>query len=159
MVAIGGFVLSSMNAGSFTQGQSSTLNDARTVMQQIEKEARGANQIDWCAPIGSCLEIDAQSPTGSFKQVRYVHTGTDLERQEFDTVAGEWSDALTVIERVVNAAEDPVFSDSSCDAQSITLQRVIIDLRIEPTPQSDPVLRLETSFRPRNFPSVSVCEA
>jgi Flp pilus assembly pilin Flp len=159
MVAIGGFLMSTMTAGSFTQGQSATLNDARNVMQRIEKEARGANAIEWCEPVGECLEIDAQTPTGSFQLVRYTHTEGQLLRQEFDTTAGEWADAQVVIERLKNTDEQPVFTNSACDEESITFQRVVVDFYIEPTPQSDPSLNIQTSFRPRNFPSVGTCPA
>lgn len=157
LVAMGSFILSAMTAGAFTQGQSATLNDARNVVQRIEKESRGANAIDWCEPVGSCLEIDTQTPSGDFKLVRYSHTDGQLHRQEFDAVASAWSDPQTVIERLKNTAEQPAFSNSACDAESITLQRVIVDLYIEPTPASDPSLNVQTSFRPRNFPSVASC--
>jgi type II secretory pathway component PulJ len=157
LVAMGSFILSAVTAGSFTQGQSATLNDARNVVQRIEKESRGANAIEWCEPVGSCLEIDSQTPTGSFRLVRYLHAEGQLHRQEFDADAAEWSDTRVVIERLKNTAEQPVFSNSACDAESITLQRVIVDLYIEPTPASDPSLNVQTSFRPRNFPSVATC--
>jgi Tfp pilus assembly protein PilV len=157
LVAIGSFLMSAMSASSFTQGQSATLNDARNVLQRIEKESRGANAIDWCEPVGSCLEIDAQTPTGSFRQIKYAHTGGQLLRSEFDSVAGTWSEALVVIERLKNTSSQPAFSNSACDAESITLQRVVVDLYIEPTPASNPSLNLQTSFRPRNFPAVASC--
>ena len=157
LTAIGAFMINVLNAGSFTQGQSATLNDARTVMLKIEKEARGANQIDWCAEDGSCLEIDAQTPDGDFALIRYTHVDNELRRAEFDTGTATWSSPITMIERVANTAEQPVFTNSACDDTSITFQRVVIDLYIEPTPTSDPVLHFETSFRPRNFPSVAIC--
>jgi hypothetical protein len=155
--AMSAFLMNAINAGAFAQGQAATLSDARSVILDIEKQARGANSIDWCEPVGSCLEIDAQTPTGDFQQVRYVHADSELQRQRFDPEAGVWSDPITVIERVKNTAEQPVFSNSSCDEASITLQRVVVDLYIEPTPVSNPSLNIQTSFRPRNFPSVASC--
>lgn len=154
---IGSFLISALRAGSFTQGQSATINDVRNVMQQIEKEARGANSIDWCAADGSCLEVDAQTPTGDFQLIRYTHDDTRLLRSRFDADAATWSEPLIAVDRVVNTPSQPVFTNSACDDNSITFQRVVVDLYIEPTPVSDPTLHVQNSFRPRNFPAVAEC--
>ncbi len=157
LIVIGTFMINVLKAGSFTQGQSASLNDARLVMMRIEKEARGANSIDWCEEDGSCLEVDAQTPDGDFALIRYTHVDQELRRSEFDTGTATWGTPATVIQRVANSASQPVFSNSACDDTSITFQRVVVDLYIEPTPTSDPVLHFQTSFRPRNFPSVAIC--
>lgn len=157
LIALGGFTIGALKAGSFTHGQSASLNDARAVMLNVEKEARGANKIDWCATDGSCLEVLAQTPDGAFALVRYTHADHELRRARFNDATDTWGPPVTMIQRVANTASQPVFSNTACDATSITYQRVVIDLYIEPTPSSDPVLHFHTSFRPRNFPSVAIC--
>lgn len=152
---LGGFLISSMNAGAFSEGMSATIDDVRNAMQRIEKETRGADSITWCAPIGNCLVVGAQTPTGSFETLRYTHVSSELRREIFNTSTGTWSEPSTVIERVTNTALQPIFR---CDTQT-SLLRVIIDLHIEPTPQSDPNLNVQTSIRPRNFPSAAICPA
>jgi type II secretory pathway component PulJ len=144
--ALGGFLISSMDAGSFTQGQSATLNDARNVMQKIEKETRGAIDISWCATDGTCLEVTAQTPTSAIEQVRYTYAESQLRRAEYDTDTDTWGEPLAMVERLGNTASQPVFV---CD-ESTTYTRVNIDLYIEPTPQSNPNLNIQTSIRPRN---------
>jgi len=139
--------------GSFTQGQGFTLNDGRNAIQQIEKDIRAAGDVRWCAPAGSCLEVDAQTAAGGFQAVRYTHVDTDLRRELFDSDSGTWSAAGVLIERVANTASEPVFA---CDEGS-TLMRVTVDLQIEPTPQSNPTLNLHTSVRPRNFERQKTC--
>jgi type II secretory pathway pseudopilin PulG len=153
VAAIGAFIYSASTGSIFAQGQSATINDVRNTMQQIEKEVRGADALEWCAPAGSCLEVGAQTPDGAFRTVRYTHTGTVLQRAIFDDMTSTWGNPQTVIQRVTNTAGQPVFA---CDTQS-TLLRVTIDLYIEPTPVSDPNLNVQTSLRPRNFPSVASC--
>jgi hypothetical protein len=153
LALLASFVVHVLQSGAFTEGQSATLNDARNALQKIEKEVRGADSINWCAPAGSCLEVGAQTPIASFRTVRYTHTGTELRREVYDPGTSTWGPALTLIERVANSASEPVFA---CDTQS-TLLRVNVDLRIQPTPQSDPTYNLATSLRPRNFPSVASC--
>src|SRR5688500_2632206 len=71
MATLGAFLISSMNAGAYAQGHSETMNNARTVIQRLEKEARGAESLIWCQPIGYCLELGGQTPTGDFHTVRY----------------------------------------------------------------------------------------
>jgi hypothetical protein len=153
MIALSAFAISAMNAGTFTQAQSETLNNVRNTMGQIEKEVRGADSITWCAPTGSCLQIGAQTPTGAFKTIRYTHTGSILTREVYNTSSGSWGTTLTQIERVANSAAQKVFA---CDTSS-TLLRVNVNLYIQPTPDSDPKLNIQNSIRPRNFPSVAAC--
>jgi hypothetical protein len=150
---IGTFLMNAFTGTVFTQGQAATLDDVRIVMQQIEKEVRGADSLEFCSPSGSCLKVDAQSVSGGFHSVRYTHTGTELRRELFDPDTSTWGVPLVVIERVANAATQKVFS---CDTQS-SLLKVTVDLYVHPTPQSDPSLNVQTSVRPRNFPSASVC--
>lgn len=154
LLALGGALLvSTYESGAFTEGQVYTLNSARTAMLQIEKEIRGADSIDWCAPTGSCLTVGAQTPTGQFRTLRYKHSDTEVTREIYDDQTSTWSAPETVLERVANDAPRPVFS---CDTQS-TLLRVTIDLHIEPTPQSDPSFNVTTTVRPRNFPERADC--
>jgi type II secretory pathway component PulJ len=140
-------------AGNFTQGQGFTLNDARNAMQQMEKEFRGADFVNWCATDGTCVEVGAQTAAGGFRTVRYLHASESLNRSLLDPDTGTWSDAQPVIERLVNGTDRPVFS---CDSGT-TLARLTIDLWIMPTPQSNPSLNLQTSIRPRNFPERASC--
>lgn len=155
LAALGAFLMSSFAAGTLTEGMSSTINDVRNATQSIEKETRGADSITWCEPKGSCLQVGAQTPTGSFQTLRYSHAGTELLREVFDPVTATWGTPLPVIERLTNTSSQPVFS---CDRQT-SLLRVTIDLYIEPTPRSDPSLNVQTSIRPRNFPSAANCPA
>lgn len=141
--------------GNFTQGQGFTLNDGRNALQQLEKEIRGASSIVWCATDGSCLEIDAQNATGGFRLVRYTHADKDLRREIYDPENQTWTDTGVLIQRVANAQGEPVFS---CE-ENATLLRVTVDLKIEPTPKSDPTLNLHTSVRPRNFAREAECPA
>lgn len=150
---IGGFLISVSNGSVFAHGQSATLNNVRNTMQQIEKEVRGADSLVWCAPSGSCLQVGAQTALGGFRTVRYTHAGTELRREVFDDGSSTWGPARTIIERVANTGTDKVFA---CDTQS-TLLRVTIDLHIEPTPSSNPTLHVQTSVRPRNFPTIASC--
>lgn len=157
---IGGFLMSSFHAGVFAEGQSATLNNVRNTMQQLEKELRGADSIEW-APSGACstysaglcVVVGAQTPTGGFRPVRYTHDGTDLKRALYDSGSATWGEPQTVIERVTNTGSQPIFA---CDTQS-TLLKVTVDLHIEPTPQSNPNLHVQTSLRPRNFASAAIC--
>jgi type II secretory pathway pseudopilin PulG len=151
LIAVGSFLMSAMRASIFAETQSRTLDDARTVMKQIEKETRGAEFITWCADDGSCLEVGAQSPTGTAKTVRYTHADAQLLRAEFDSVDNEWSAQEVSVERLANSSSQPVFS---CDEQS-TLLRLNVDLHIEPTPTSGPNLQITTSIRPRNYASIA----
>jgi type II secretory pathway pseudopilin PulG len=153
VTVIGGFLISMMKGGAFAQGQSLTLNDARNTMQSIEKEVRAADSLVWCAPAGSCLQIDTQSPSGDPKTVRYTHTGTDLQRALFNDATSIWGSPQTVVERVSNSGSEPLFD---CDTTS-TLLKVNIDLKLRPTPNSAPNYNLHTSVRPRNFPAVATC--
>jgi hypothetical protein len=105
----------------------------------------------------------------TLRQARYLHTGNQacpdddsgapcLLRQHREELEPEiwtqWSDPEPVIRRVVN---DPIGEKVfQCDANP-TYLHVIVDLRIEPTPHSDPTFNVQTSFRPRNFPAVSSC--
>jgi hypothetical protein len=148
-----GFLISMYKGGAFAQGQTFTLNDARNTVIAIEKEVRSAESLVWCAPAGSCLEIEAISPTGDQQTVKYTHTGTDLERSVYDTSTSSWGTPQLVVERVSNGASDPLFD---CDTTS-TLLHVTIDLRLRPTPNSAPNYQLRTSVRPRNFPAVASC--
>lgn len=150
---LAGFLINTFETGVFTEGQAQTINDARNAMLKLEKELRGADSITWCTPTGSCLEIGAQTAGGSFRAVRYVHAGTELQRQQFDDATSTWSALQPIVQRVANAPAEPVFA---CDTQS-TLLRVNVDLQIEPTPQSDPNYNIHTSIRPRNFPSKATC--
>ncbi len=154
------FLVNSMNAGIFTQGQSETINDVRNAVQKIEKEVRGADSITWAPQgactghaAGACLAVGAQTPNAQFMTVRYTHVGTELRRAVFHDDTSTWGTAQTLIERVQNSPSQPVFS---CDTQ-VTLLRVTLDLYVEPTPSSDPNFHVQTSLRPRNFPSVSSC--
>lgn len=149
----GTYVMSASRTGAFAEGQSATLNDMRTAVEQISREIRGSDSIDWCTPTGSCIEVGAQTATGGFITVRYTHVDDELRRELFDDVTSTWGDPQKVIGRVVNGAGDPVFA---CQVDS-SLLRVNIDLQIEPTPASDPVLNVVTSVRPRNFPSKAAC--
>lgn len=149
----GTYVMSASRTGAFAESQSATLNDMRTAVEQMSREIRGADAIEWCTPAGSCLEVGAQTATGTFITVRYTHVADVLERAVFDDATSTWGDPQKVIDRVVNGAGDPVFA---CEANS-SLLRVNIDLSIEPTPDSDPVLNIVTSVRPRNYPSKATC--
>jgi type II secretory pathway pseudopilin PulG len=161
LIIVGTFLMNMMNGSVFALGETQTINDVRNAMQQIEKEARGADSLTWCSPTGFCLEVDAQTPTGGSRTVRYQcpncsdagSTPRTLTRQVFDSVSHTWGAAQTVIQRVTNSSSQAVFA---CDTQS-TLLRVILDLYIEPTPKSDPNLHVVDSFRPRNFPAVATC--
>jgi type II secretory pathway pseudopilin PulG len=156
ILLVGNFLTSSMKTGAFTEGQSATINDARNAMQTIEKEIRGADSITWpntCSPVGNCLVVGAQTVSGGFRTVRYGYTSSALTREIFDPVAGTWGTAQPVIDRVANTSTQPLFS---CDTQS-SLLRVTVDLHISPTPVSNPSYNLQTSIRPRNFPSKAVC--
>ncbi len=150
---IGGFLISMMKGGAFAQGQTVTLNDARNTVQVMEKEVRAAESLVWCAPAGSCLQIDTQSPSGDPKTVKYTHTGSDLQRSQYDDATSTWGTPQTVVERVSNEAAEPLFD---CDTSS-TLLKVNIDLHLRPTPNSAPSYVLQTSVRPRNFPAVASC--
>lgn len=153
LVFLTGFMINAFRTGIFTEGQAATINSARNAMLRIEKEVRGADSITWCTPTGSCLEIGAQKADGGFRTVRYRHSSSTLERQQFDPSTSTWSELQPIVERVVNPVAEPVFT---CDTQS-TLLRVNVDLQIEPTPQSDPNYNVHTSIRPRNFPSKASC--
>jgi prepilin-type N-terminal cleavage/methylation domain-containing protein len=153
MGSLGAFLISTLNAGAFAEGHSATMNNARTVIQRLEKEARGAEALSWCEPIGFCLEVGGQTPTGNFRTVRYSKSGTELLRQEYDGTSMAWSAGIVELERVANDGSTPVFS---CETQS-TLLRLNIDLRVQPTPGSDPQLQVTTSIRPRNFQSAANC--
>lgn len=146
-------LVQSFNTSGFTQGQTSTINDARNAFQRIEKELRGADSIAWCTPTGACLEVGAQTPDGAFRTVRYTHASGELRREIFDAGTSTWGAPETIIQRVVNTGGQPVFA---CETAT-TLLRVTVDLHIEPTPRSDPNYNLHTSFRPRNFPSIATC--
>ena len=146
LTSLGGFLMSSMEAGSFTEGHSATLNDARNVMQKIEKETRAAVDLQWCAADGTCLQVTAQSPDGDTSLVRYTYADHQLLRAEFDYEADEWGDDVVMVERLANDGAQPVFV---CDTQT-TYTRVNIDLHIEGTPNSDPNLNMQTTIRPRN---------
>jgi hypothetical protein len=150
---IAGFLVSATNGSIFAHGQSQTLNDVRNAMQQIEKEVRGAESLVWCSPAGSCLEVAAQTADGGFRTVRYTHTANELRRAIFDGGSGTWRTPQPIIARVTNTVPQPVFA---CDTQS-TLLKVTVDLHIEPTPVSNPNLHVQTSVRPRNFPSIASC--
>lgn len=145
-------LVAASRTGAFTQGQSVTINDARNTMQGLERELRGADFIDFCIPVGSCLRVVAQTPSGNFETLRYTREGSELRRERFDEGSGTWGDPQTIIQRVVNT-ERPVFD---CEKTSSYL-RVKIDLEIEPTPQSDPNLNMTTIVRPRNFLSSAKC--
>ena len=147
------FMVNALETGIFTEGQVTTINDARNALQRIEKEIRGADSITWCAPTGSCLEVGAQRPDGGFRTVRYVHSGSTLQRQEFHDGTGTWGPLRTIVERVENTGSQPVFA---CDTNS-TYLRVNVNLHIEPTPQSNPNFNVNTSIRPRNFASIASC--
>ena len=156
LAALGMFLAGSFENGTFTQGQSATLDDVREVMQKMEKEIRGADSIVWCDnPVGNCLVVGAQTSTGAFRTLRYTKSGTELRREVFNSGLQSYGPPLAMVERVANTASQPVFS---CDEGS-TLLRVNIDLHVEPTPRSDPNLNVHTSIRPRNFASRAVCPA
>ena len=147
------FMVNALETGIFTEGQVTTINDARNALQRIEKEVRGADSITWCAPTGSCLEVNAQKADGGFRTVRYQKVDTTLQRQEFNDGNGTWGSLRTIVERVANTGSQPVFA---CDTQS-TYLRVNVDLHIEPTPVSNPNYNVHTSIRPRNFASIASC--
>lgn len=153
LAMVAGFLISAFNGSVFAHGQSDTLNDVRNAMQQIEKEVRGADSLVWCTPAASCLQVGAQTADGGFRTVRYTHVGTELQREIFNDGTATWSAPQTVISRVTNTGDQPLFA---CDTQS-TLLKVTVDLHIEPTPVSDPTLHVQTSVRPRNFPSIASC--
>jgi len=160
VVILGIFLVNSLRTGAFTQGQSETINNVRNAVQQIEKEVRGADSLSW-APSGACsaytagrcVTVGAQSPSGVFKTVRYTHIATQLRREVFDSGTSTWGPARSIIERVANTGAQPVFT---CDTQ-VTLLRLTVDLYIEPTPASNPNFHVQTSIRPRNFPSIANC--
>lgn len=139
--------------GLFTQGQVTTLNDARNAAQAITKQVRSAEEIVWCATDGSCLRVRSETPTGNIETVRYTYSSSALWREVYDPDTGTWSDPHLVIDRVVNDSSQPVFA---CDTNS-TLLRVNLDLHIEPTPRSDPNFNISTSVRPRNYPERANC--
>lgn len=139
--------------GAFTQGQGITINDARNAMQGIDRELRGADYIGFCTPLGGCLEVVAQTPSGDFETLRYTHAESELRREVFDDATGVWGDPRTIIERVVNDTGRPVFD---CEKTSSYL-RVTVDLEIRPSPRSDPNLNVTTTVRPRNFLSSANC--
>jgi hypothetical protein len=154
------FLISSMNTGAFTQGQSETINNVRNAVQRIEKEVRGADSLTWAPSgdcsgyaAGSCVAVGAQNVDTGFRTVRYTHSGTELRRELFNTDTSTWGTPQTIIERVSNDSGQPVFT---CDTQ-VTLLRLTIDLYVEPTPVSNPNFHVQTSIRPRNFPSVAAC--
>jgi type II secretory pathway component PulJ len=165
------FLVSSMKTGAFTQGQSETINNVRNAVQRIEKEVRGADSLVWapnedCSAYaaGTCVTVGAQNVDTGFRTVRYTHSGTELRRELYDTDTSTWGTAQTIIERVSNdldgpdntagtSDDQPVFT---CDTQ-VTLLRLTIDLYVEPTPVSNPNFHVQTSIRPRNFPSVAAC--
>ncbi len=175
LALVGGFLINALNISVFAQGQAATLNDVRTVMQQIEKEVRSANSVVFCGPAGTCLEVGAQAiahePAAgatpeplTIRPIRYTHVGTELLKQMYDFGTSTWSTPVTVIERVANTCviadgdctdvdEEPVFG---CDTNS-SLLKLTIDMHIEPTPKSNPTLNVQTSVRPRNYPSAATC--
>ncbi|HVE90934.1 MAG TPA: type II secretion system protein [Actinomycetota bacterium] len=151
---LAGAGLMSMTKGErFVSSQSQSLDDARLAFQQLTRDIRGADHINWCAPSGSCLEVGAQTPTGTFHTVRYSHSGTELTRSVYDPVAATWATPRTILQRVANSTTRRVFA---CDTQS-TLLRVNVDLQVLAAPQSGTPLNMYTSIRPRNFPSKSNC--
>lgn len=153
MAMAGGFVVSAARTGIFAEGQSITINDVRTAVDRMSREIRGSDAIKYCEPAGSCLQVGAQKATGGFRTVRYTHSGDELKREVQDPDTGEWGTSLIVIERVANGVTQPVFR---CDIES-SLLKVNIDLRIQPTPHSSPVLNVQTAVSPRNFPSKARC--
>lgn len=149
----GALLVGVQRTGLFTQGQATTLNDARNAAQAITKQIRSAEEIRWCAADGSCLRVRAETPTGNVETVRYTYSDSALWRELYDPGTDTWSDPRLVIDRVANDSGEPVFA---CDTQS-TFLRVNVDLYIEPTPQSDPKFNISTSVRPRNYPEGANC--
>jgi prepilin-type N-terminal cleavage/methylation domain-containing protein len=153
VTALGSFTVSAMKAGAFTDGQSQTINDARNAMMQLEGEIRSAGGVTWCQPTGSCLQILANTPTGSTQTVKYTYSSSALNRQVYDQDTDTWGTAQVVVQRLQNDASQPVFA---CDAQS-TYLRINIDLRVQPSPSSNPTYDVSTTIRPRNFSQVQGC--
>lgn len=159
LVAVSIFLVGSMKTSLFTDTQSTTINDVRNAMGQVEKEIRGADSIAWCQPVEDCvpdgksIEVGAQTPTASFRTVRYSLSGTELRREIFDDVTDTWGLPVTVVTRVANSPSQKIFS---CDVQS-TLLRVNVDLHIRPTDDSNPLYNVQTSIRPRNYAETANC--
>lgn len=137
----------------FTQGQSFTLDDARTSLQQVGRDIQNASYIDWCASGGTCLELLTWSPTSDLRLIRYTVDVPVLEKAEFDDDTSTWGDPRPVLGRLANPAGQPVFT---CDVQTALL-RINVDFVIQPTPNYAATYHLHTSVRPRNFPSSAVC--
>ena len=160
LVLIGTFLVSTMKSGVFADGESATINDARNALAQVEKDIRGADSIKF-SPAGSCsaysagycIEVGAQTPSGLFETVRYSYANSSLRRELFDDAHDTWGTPVTVIQRVANTPSQLAFS---CDTQS-SLLKVTVDLFIEPTPHSNPYYEVQTSVRPRNYPSKATC--
>ena len=158
-LSIGVFLVDSMRAGAFTDGESATINDARNAMGLIEKEIRGAGSVTFptpCTPAGGCLEVLANTPTGGTQDVLYTFSGPALNRQQLDPSTHLWTSPKVVVDRLQNGSTQPVFS---CDAQT-TLLRITVDLHIAPTPDSNPTYDVSTTIKPRNLsrvPGVSGC--
>ncbi len=150
---VAGLLALTYRTSHFTQGQSFTLDDARTSLQQVARDIQNASHIDWCGTAGACLELVTWSPTEELRLVRYSVDMPTLEKAEFDADANSWADPRPVLDRLANPPGQPVFT---CDLQTALL-RINVDFVIQPTPDYAATYHLHTSVRPRNYPSSAIC--
>lgn len=141
-------VVSGLRTTGFTQGQSASLDDARTALGRLQRDVHGALGIQQCSPVSSdCLKLLIQTPAGLQQSVKYVRTANRLERFVLDPGTGTYGNPQRLIERVANDAGTPLFS---CLVDSSFL-RVNVALVVQPTPARSPTYDLHTSLKPRNY--------
>jgi type II secretory pathway component PulJ len=145
-------LISGLRTSSFGSNQSQSLDGARLVLNQVERDLQGSKQFENCAtspvPAGSCILVVVQPPSGADQTVRYRLVGASLYR-EIDDGTGTFANSRIVTNKLANLTRAPASALFTC-TNSGSLLQVNVNLVVQPDPANSPTFTLQTVIRPRN---------
>src|SRR5687768_9378684 len=86
LLGVGSMLISGLGTGSFGTSQARSVDDARTVVNQLVRDVQNSDDWDttvYCggAAAGSCASISVKGPGGTTRRVRWRLAGSTLYRE------------------------------------------------------------------------------
>lgn len=152
LAALGMTLVSGFRTMLFGSNQSESLDKARLVLNQLQRDLQGSTGYAVCTvtgqPAGSCVHVKVQPPGGGERLVRYRLVGADLYR-EVDDGTNTFPSSTVLTDRLANSTNTPTTPLFVCNNVGSLLQ-VSIRMVVQPDPDDGPSYQLETVVRPRN---------
>jgi hypothetical protein len=133
----------------FAQRESQSLDDARNSLHQFQRDVQGSTGAALCGSGGTCVQVQARTPSGAYDDVRYRVVGTGLLRDHFDAVTGIYTGERVLTDRIANLSMTPSVTPFTCTAGG-GLMTLAVQLVVKPSNLQEGTFRINSTIRPRN---------